>query len=304
MKLAKLLVALICLSVALTSFALAEQGSPVTITDMTGREITLEKPAERIVALTASDCEILFAIGAGEYLVGRGEYCDYPSEVFEVPSVQSGYETNLEQIIALNPDVLLMSTMAQTEEQVKMLTDAGIAVVVSDASDIEGVYEAIEMIGALMGKNEEADAVIANMKATFEKVASLKSDIENETVYFEVSPLEYGLWTAGKGTFMDEIASMLGLENCFSDVDGWAEISEEQILKRDPDYIVTISMYYGVGETPVEEIKHRTGWEDMKAVKNGAILNLQNNELSRPAPRLSDGAEMMYEFICGLRTEK
>ena len=96
-----------------------DTASAVTLTDMTGREITLDAPAERVVALTASDCEILYALGAGDLLVGRGEYCDYPAEVLDVPSVQSGYDTNIEQIIALEPQVLLMSTMAQTDEQVQ-----------------------------------------------------------------------------------------------------------------------------------------------------------------------------------------
>lgn len=274
----------------------------VTVTDMTGREITLDKPAERIVALTAADCEILYAIGAGDKLVGRGEYCDYPAEVTEVASVQSGAETNIEQIIALEPDVLLMSTMDQTEEQIAQLEAAGIAVVVSDAQDIEGVYTAITLIGALMGKNTEAEAVIDGMKTAFETVkadadAANEGQTEKKTVYFEVSPLEYGLWTAGADTFMNEVAQMLGLENCFADVSGWAEISEEQVLERNPDYIVTISMYFGDGPTPEEEIVSRAGWENVTAVKNGAILNLQNNELSRPAPRLADGAKMLYEFV-------
>ena len=73
-------------------------------------------------------------------------------------------------------------------------------------------------------------------------------------------------------------------KNCFADVEGWAEISEEQVLERNPDYIMTISMYSGEGPTPEEEIASRAGWENLTAVKNGAILNLQNNELSRPAP--------------------
>lgn len=80
-----------------------DTASTVTLTDMTGRKITLDAPAERVVALTAADCEILYALGAGDLLVGRGEYCDYPAEVLDVPSVQSGYETNIEQIIALEP---------------------------------------------------------------------------------------------------------------------------------------------------------------------------------------------------------
>jgi len=280
----------------------AKKGA-VTVTDMTGREITLEKPATRIVALTASDCEILYAIGAGDTLVGRGEYCDYPAKVLDVPSVQSGYDTNIEQIIALEPQVLLMSTMAQTEEQIAALESAGVQVVVSDAHDIEGVYTAIEMIGALMGKDENAAAVVDGMKKSFAELKENAAGDGTKTVYFEVSPLEYGLWTAGSGTFMDEITRMLGLRNAFDDVEGWASISEEQVLERNPDYIVTITMYFGEGPTPEEELLSRSGWEDVTAIKNDAILNLVDNELSRPAPRLVDGAKMMYDFIYGETAE-
>ena len=271
-------------------------GSAITITDMTGREITLDEPATRVVALSAADCEVLYAVGAGDTLVGRGEYCDYPAEVLEVPSVQSGYDTNIEQIIALEPQVLLMSTMAQTEEQIAQLEEAGIKVVVSDAQDIEGVYTAVEMIGKLMGKEKEAEQVIISMQTAFADLSNSTAG-RGKNVYFEVSPLEYGLWTAGSGTFMNEIAEMLGMKNIFDDVQGWAEISEEQVIERNPDYIVTITMYFGEGPTPEEEIMGRTGWENVTAVKNGAILNLVNNELSRPTPRLKDGAILLNNFV-------
>lgn len=297
MKKLGIIALVLCIALFTSALAFAETDTSVTVTDMTGREVTLDKPATRIVALTASDCEILYAIGAGDALVGRGSYCDYPAEVLNVTAVQSGSDTNLEEIIALEPQVLLMSTMAQTEEQVQALENAGIKVVVSDAQDIEGVYTAIEMIGKLMGKDAEAAAVIDSMKTTFAEVAEDASENAGKTVYFEVSPLQYGLWTAGKGTFMNEIANMVGLTNCFEDVEGWAEISEEQVIARNPDYIVTISMYYGEGPTPVEEILGRKGWEELTAIKNQDVLNLANNELSRPAPRLADGARMLYDFI-------
>ena len=275
------------------------EDTSVTVTDMTGREITLEEPATRIVALTASDCEIICALGGIDLLVGRGTYCDYPAEVQEVPSVQSGYDTNIEQIIALQPQVLVMSTMAQTEEQVQALEEAGVHVVVSDAKDIEGTYTAIRLFGALRGKNDEAETIIDGMKTKFESLKGVCGNGE-KSIYFEVSPLEWGLWTAGNGSFMNEIAELLGLKNCFADVDDWAQISEEQVLERNPDYILTITMYYGEGPTPEEEIASRAGWENVTAVKNGAILNLQNNELSRPAPRLADGAQMLADFVASI----
>lgn len=293
---------LLAMLMLLTFFGCANPSGPadasITVTDMKGREISLAEPATKVVALAASDCEILYAIGAGDALVGRGEYCDYPAEVLDVATVQSGSETNIEQIIALEPQVVFMNIMDQTTEQVSALENAGIAVVATESTDIAGVYEAITLIGAVMGRTAEAETVVNGMKATFDEISANAGD-GSKTVYFEVSPLQWGLWSAGVGSFMNEIAQMMGLTNIFADIDGWAEVSEEQVIARDPDYIVTISMYYGEGPTPIEEIMARPGWENITAVKNGAILNLQNNELSRPAPRLADGAMALYEFVFG-----
>jgi len=283
--------------------AATEAPAGVSVTDMTGREITLDEPATRVVALSSADCEVLYAVGAGDLIVGRGEYCDYPAEVLAVPAVQSGMETNIEQIIALKPQVLLMSTMAQTEDQIAQLEAAGIKVVVSDAQNIEGVYTAITMMGALTGHEAQAAEVVSGMKATFESLSARAGELENKSVYFEVSPLQYGLWTAGGSTFMDEIANMLGLKNVFSNVTGWTEVSEEQVLEANPDIIVTIAMYFGEGQTPEEEILSRSGWQDVTAVKNGDILNLQTNELSRPGPRLADGAKALFDFVLEVATK-
>lgn len=269
----------------------------IVVTDQKDRVIELDAPATRVIALTASDCEIIYALGAEETLVGRGEYCTYPAEVAQVEMVASGSETNLEQIISLAPQVVLMNEMDQTPEQVEALEQAGIRVVVNDANNIEETYESIEIIGAIVGKDAEAKAMVDGMKSAFGEMEANKEAGEGKTVYFEISPLEYGLWTAGPGTFMDEIANMMGLTNIFSDVNGWVQVSEEQVLQRNPDYIVTVAMYFGEGMTPVEEILSRTGWSNVAAIKNNAILNLQNDELSRPGPRLVDGAQLLFEMI-------
>ena len=281
--------------------ALADEA--ITVTDMHDREITLDAPATRVVAMQPSDCEILCAIGCEDALVGIGQYCDYPASITSLPVVQSGAETNVEEILALEPQVVLMNDMAQSEEQVQQLEDNGVKVVVSSATDIEGVYYAIRMIGTLMGKADAAEAVVADMQDTFADIRSKAQD-EGKTVYFEVSPLEYGLWTAGAGTFMDELATICGLTNAFGDVNDWASISEEQVIARDPDYIVTITMYYGEGPTPVEEILGREGWQDLKAVKSGQVFNASDsNALSRPGPRLKDAAVELYDFIYGEAAE-
>ena len=292
----KLMLLLLAALLALCLTCAAAESASVSITDMFGREVTLHEPVTRVVALSAADCEILCALGCEEMLVGRGAYCEYPASILQVPVVQSGAETNLEEILALAPQVVLMSDMAQAKEQVDMLENMGIHVVVSDGNSLEEVYEMIAMIGALVGREETAQALVADMQATFADIAA-KAGNTGKTVYFEVSPLQYGLWTAGRNTFMDELASICGLTNIFADVDGWGAVSEEQVLARDPDYIVTITMYFGEGPTPVEEILERSGWQGVKAVEAGAILNADSNTLSVPGPRLKDAALCLYDFV-------
>lgn len=297
--------AILCLTLcfALCLGALPALAREVTFTDMTGREIVLDQPASRIVALTPSDCEILCALGAEDLLVGRGAYCDYPEDIQQVPVVNSGDQTNLEEILALSPQVVLMATMAQTQEQIAALEAAGIRVVVSDAQDIEGVYQAIEMIGQLTGRQSQAQALMAQMQEQFQRIAAQAQDT-GKTVYFEVSPLEWGLWTAGKGTFMDELAALCGLTNAFSDVEGWAQISEEQVLQRNPDYIVTVTMYYGEGPTPQEEIMSRAGWQDVTAVAQNQVFQADNDRMTRPGPRLMDAAQALYDFVYATQGEQ
>lgn len=289
---------LLALLLAVFAALAAAEGMPITIADMYGREVALPAPATRVVALTAADCEILCALGAEDALVGRGEYCDYPASIQELPVVQSGMDTNIEEILALEPQVVLMGDMAQSKDMVERLEMNGVRVAVSNADDIAGVYSAIRMIGALLGRDAQAEALVSDMQTTFDAAAA-NSAQSGKTVYFEVSPLQYGLWTAGSATFMDELAAICGLTNAFADIEGWAAISEEQVLARDPDYIVTIAMYFGEGPTPVEEIMGRAGWKDMKAIQNGHVFNVNSDAISRPGPRLKDAALELYEYVNG-----
>lgn len=269
----------------------------VTVTDMMGRELTIPSTPTKVVALRPSDSEILDAIGGIDSLIGRGTYVDYPESVLDLPVVATGRDMNAEEIIALEPDLILMSEMAQTEEQIEALQNAGINVVVTSAATIEEVYKSIELVGKVMNLEENAEEVVSKMKSDFEELGKTAEENAGKKIYFEISPLEYGLWSGGKGTFMDEIGNILGLENIFSDVEGWSEVSEEEVISRNPDYIVTIAMGSTEGETPVDEILGRTGWEGITAVENKKVLNLTDDSLSRPSPRLVEGAKALRDFI-------
>ena len=290
-KLVSLFLAVLML---ITTAALAEEA--ITVTDMFGRAVTLEEPATRIIATEPADCEILYALGCGDALVGRGLYCDYPAEVTALPTVHSGADTNLEEILALAPQVVIMNDMAHTVEQVNLLEQNGVKVITTNANSIPEVYQAIRLIGQVMGKNTEAETLITDMQTAFDDIAA-KAEQTDKTIYFEVMPLEWGLWSAGANTFMQELAEVCGMKNAFADLDGWQPISQEQVIDRDPDYIVLVT---GMGDGAVEEVMNRPGWQDIKAIRNGKVYNADSYTLTRPAPRLKDAAIDLYNFLYGI----
>lgn len=274
------------------SNAMAESAG-LTVTDMFGREVTLPEAATRIIAMEPSDCEILYALGCGDALVGRGMYCDYPASVLDLPAVQSGENINLEEILALNPQVVVLTGMHHLEEQIALLEQNGVKVIGTDANSISEVYDSIRLLGTVMGKDAEAESIIADMKAAFDDIAA-KSEKTDQTIYFEVMPLEWGLWSAGTGTFMQELAELCGMQNAFADIEGWKAISQEQVIERNPDYIVLVT---GMGEAAVDEVMAREGWGDIKAIQNAKVYNADSYALTRPAPRLKDAAIDLYNFL-------
>lgn len=292
-KLVSLIVALAMLLCALPVLA-----EGVSVEDMCGRQIALEAPATRLVVLTAADVEIVYALGAGDMVVGVGAYCDYPADVFALPQVQSGAETNIEEILALEPDVVIMDTMAQTAEQIEALESAGVTVVMTDADSISDTFQAILLIGAVTGKDAEAEALVQSMADVFDGVVEQAQET-GLTVYFEVSPLQWGLWAAGSGSFMDELAGMVGAHNAFGDLPAWAEVSEEQVIAANPDIIITTTGYWGEGPLPEEEIAGRAGWENVNAVVNGRVYAVDSNVFSRPGPRLAEAAQTLLELVNG-----
>ncbi|AXY25077.1 ABC transporter substrate-binding protein [Suicoccus acidiformans] len=269
------------------------------ITDMLGRELTVVNELRRIVVLNPADAEILVALGADELIVGRGEYVDYPANRMEnIPTVGSGENLNLEEILALQPQLVVDTAMSFSPVEMERLEEAGIPVYVTDASTIAEVYEAIQGLAKLVNKEAEGEALIAEMQATFEEYTHLAKEAteEEHTIYYEISPLEFGLWTAGQGTFMDEIGQMLQVNNIFAEVEGWAEISPEQVLDLNPDYIVTTSMPAD-GFDPIDELLNRTGWQDVTAIDRQQVFQANADEFTRPGPRLTDAIESLYHFI-------
>lgn len=279
--------------------AQGQEGSyPLSLTDGVGREITIEKPVQSLVVTQPADAEILYALGAEDLIIGRGEYVNYPEEALDIPLVGSVESLDMEKIISMEPDILIIDAMDQAEDLLEQADKAGLAYLVTNPNSIEDIYKSIEMLGALTGKNSEAQDLISEMKATFEDY-SKKADQagQGHSIYFEISPLEFGLWTAGEKTFFNKIGQMLNMENIFSDIESWGEISEEEVLSRNPDFIISTTMVGADGKDPAEEIMARPGWDEVSAVKNKNVYSVDNDSFTRPGPRLMEAIATLYGYI-------
>ncbi|MFJ7736120.1 ABC transporter substrate-binding protein [Lysinibacillus sp. NPDC097287] len=268
---------------------------PITMTDTIGNDITLEAPPERIVSLIPSNTEILFDLGLNDKIVGVNDFDDYPAEAAEKEKVGS-MEFNIEKIIALTPDIVFAheSSMASLGGALDQLESAGVKVfVVADAKDFNETYTTIKQLGRATGKLPEAEKTIAEMKAKVAEIQAKLKDVEPKTVFVETSD-EPEIYTAGKDTFMQEILDMIHAENIAADTKGWFKIDAEQIISKNPDVIVVT---YDYVPDILTKIPQRAGFETITAVKNNAIVQVDESMTSRQGPRLADGLEELAKAI-------
>jgi iron complex transport system substrate-binding protein len=269
----------------------------LTITDGLGREVTLNGPAQRIISLAPSNTEILFAIGAGDQVVGRDQLSDYPEAAKNVTDVGSSFEAlNTEQIVSLKPDLVLAAEI-NTPEQVKQLEDLGLTVYyLKNPLTLEEMYGNLEIVAQLTGHREETADLIESLKARVaavdEKIAPISS---RPTVFYELDATDPAKpFTAGKGTFITQLIDRAGGQNIAADIDGYPQLSLEQVVSADPNFIILGDARYGV--TP-ESIAQRPGWENLTAVENGQVVPFNDDLVSRPGPRLVDALEELAKLL-------
>jgi iron complex transport system substrate-binding protein len=271
---------------------------PVTITDDANRKVTIEEEPESIVSIQASNTEIAFALGVGDKLIGRSDYDNYPEEALKVEKV-GGQDINAELVLSMLPDIALVTDYHyKTHPDVlKKFEEAGIdVVVVGSATSFEDVYGNIKMIGEATGTKKEAEEIVTDMKerlqAIKDKAAAAVKD--KKKVWVEVSPAP-DIFTTGKNTFMHEMLESIQAVNAAEDQEGWVKLAEEEMVKLDPQVIITTYGYYI--DNPTAEVLNREGWAEVPAVKNGKVFDVDNDTVTRPGPRLIEGVETLAELI-------
>jgi len=270
----------------------------INLQDGLERQVTLTEPAQRIVSLSPSVTEILFAVGAGDQVVGRDSFSNYPAEAASIQDVGGSMGSySIETIASLEPDLVIAAEI-NTPEQVSTIEGMGLKVYyLANPTDVEGIYTMLQTVGVLSGHKEEAEALSSSLR---ERVQQVSKTIENaETaplVFYELDGTDPAKpWTPGPGSFLDILITAAGGRNVGASLHSqWAQISVEELLVQDPDIILLGDSIYGM--TP-EQVAGRAGWDGLTAVKEGRIYPFNDDLVSRPGPRLVDGLEELAKLI-------
>ena len=272
------------------------QSSPIE--DGLGRELTLDEPAQNVVSLAPSNTEILFAVGAGEQVIGRDEFSDYPDQANNLPSVGGGFgDYNLEAIVDLEPDLVLAAEI-NTPEQVQALEDLGLTVFfLPNPTSLDEMYQNLMTVATLTGHESETEILVDELHERVSQVEiGIESAEDQPSAFYELDATDPSApWTAGSGTFIDTLITMAGGANIASDMEGqYLQISVEELLVRDPQVILLGDSAYGV---TAESLSERPGWNNISALVNSRIYAFDDNLVSRPGPRLVDGLEELARLL-------
>jgi len=270
------------------------QNFPMEFIDGIGNTITINAKPERIISLAPSHTEILYALGLGDKVVGVTQFCDYPEEVKNKPIIGDSFSINLEKIVSLEPD-LVIEYWGMNDELKKQLENAGIALVTFSPESISQIQDTIIKIGVATGTSEKAEEIVLSIKNKQIEITNKVKDAPPVKVFYEI---EYSsaLWTAGKGSFIDEIITLGGGQNVAADAVGaYAQYSVEALLEKDPQVYVTNT--FNMGLQNYNDIKDRPGFNGITAVREGRIEILDGNILSRPSHRVVEALELMAKAI-------
>lgn len=254
-----------------------------TVTDDYGRTVVVPAAPQRVVSLSPAVTEIMFALGAGDLLVGRTDFCVYPDAAGDIPSIGGISNLNVERILSMQPDLIISGSMVGkkfTDQFDQMGTPM---VCVIEKPKFEALYDNIKAIGRLVGKEKEADSLIENLKLRMESLLAHGDNSQNfqlPSVYYVVGFGAGGNFTAGGNTFINDIIRMAGGRNIAEDIEGWS-YSLEALMKEDPDYII-------VRREDSAAFCDMKPYNRLSAVKNGHVIGIVSGTLDLQVPRNID----------------
>ena len=272
-----------------------EDTAIIEVTDIKGRSIALDKIPQRIVSLSPSTTEILFALGAGDRVVGATNYCDYPEEAKKVEKIGDYDEPNMELIRKVQPDVVLAGYVK--EETAEALEKMGIPVIITEAEDFDTIYHSIKLVGEITGTAAEAEAIVNGMKSKIAEIEEKTKDKGKPRVFYLV--WKDPLFTAGSKTFINDVIKAAGGINVAEKVKGWANYSAEEMIKDNPDMLIAALHSTDEGMTK-EDLSGDRLFSLLECVKQGKVhIMPDDNIISRLGPRIVQAIEDMSKVLHG-----
>ena len=239
--------------------------------------------------------EILFALGLGERVVGVSDYGDYPEEAKLKPSVGDYFNPSIENIVTLEPDLVLTDGHSPN---IKQLDSLGITYIVIDPEDFDSIFKGIELLGKVTGVEGEASKLIKDMQEDISRVLSRVKDAPKVRVFYVIDATDLTLpWTAGPGSFIDSLITMAGGENIAAEATGaWVQFSIEEVVSSDPEIII-LPAEHGTAFTLPEVLEGHSAWQETTAVKQNGIYIIEGDLIDGYGPRIVQGLEEMAKII-------
>lgn len=269
-----------------------------TIKDREGKDIVKPEKVEKIISTAPSNTEILVELGLQDKIIAVDTFSDGIEGIKKnIPKIDFS-NPDVEKLISLKPDLIVASEVNKVESATSPLdglAESGIRVsYIPTSNSIDAIYKDVEFLASITSKEKEGEEIVKNMKNEIEKIRAIGSKIENKKkVYFEIDS-EPSLYSFGSETFLNEMIEIIGAENVLKDEKSWVSPTDESIIKKNPDVILTNASFK---ENVVDSIKSRTGWNNVTAIKNGDVYMIDINSSSRPTPNIVKALKEMAKAV-------
>lgn len=268
---------------------------PVTVTDDNGNTVTIEAKPMRIVSTAPASTETLFAVGAGDRVVGVTSLDDYPAEVADIPKI-GDFQANAEAVMAQSPDLVIAYS---GNEEALAPVQAECPVIFFNPATLDGIYANISAVGAVTGNVSQAAALVESLKNEIQKMedAALATGSAPKVFY----ALDNTLWTAGPGSFVDELLKLVNAVNIGSmpgadsaAAQQYYQLAPEQVIAADPDIVLLPNTAFFNG---IEEFTEDPRFASLSAVKDGKVFLVNDTIITRPGPRIAEGIKALLEAV-------
>jgi len=270
---------------------MAESQYPLTLTDKYSNQVIIEEAPQTIISMSPELTEIIYALEAGDKMIGRSFYCNFPEAAQEVTDYGTLFDLNVESIVAAQPDLIFLSSMA-SEDLVQTLRDQALTVVILDKDEsFEGTYAYMEVVASILDKEVQGQALIKGIQATINEVQSAVEGLERPTMYYVVYAGDGYDSTATGDTFIHGMIGLAGGDNVAKEGTGWS-YSVETLVEQDPYYVIC-----GSGEETKVRIQGLEGYKDLTAIKEERLFQVNEDMFSRQGPRVGEAVKALAEIL-------